>query len=72
MAKYVERFNVKERILHWFVAVSFFTLVFSGLGLYARLFHGYFNLFGGGEYGASTLLPNLSMKHFNWPGMPIW
>lgn len=49
MAKYVERFNVSERILHWFVAVSFFTLLLSGIGLYSRLFHGYFTLFGGGE-----------------------
>ncbi|MBI5657514.1 MAG: formate dehydrogenase subunit gamma [Geobacter sp.] len=49
MGNYVERFNARERILHWFVMVSFFTLLFSGLGLYSRLFHGYFNLFGGGE-----------------------
>lgn len=49
MGKYMERFNTKERVLHWFVAASFFTLVFSGLGLFSRLFHGYFDLFGGGE-----------------------
>ena len=49
MGNYVERFNTRERILHWFVVTSFFTLVFSGLGLYSRLFHAYFNLFGGGE-----------------------
>lgn len=49
MGNYVERFNARERILHWVVMLSFFTLVFSGLGLYSRLFHGYFNLFGGGE-----------------------
>ena len=48
MSKYVERFNTKERVLHWFVAASFFTLLLSGLGLYSRLFHGYFDLFGGG------------------------
>lgn len=49
MGKYVERFDTKERILHWFVAASFFTLLLSGLGLYSRLFHGYFDLFGGGQ-----------------------
>lgn len=49
MSKYVERFDTKERILHWFVAASFFTLLLSGLGLYSRLFHGYFDLFGGGQ-----------------------
>lgn len=49
MGKYVERFNTAERVLHWFVTVSFFTLLLSGLGLYSRLFHGYFDLFGGGE-----------------------
>ena len=49
MGKYVERFDTKERILHWFVAASFFTLLLSGLGLYSTLFHGYFDLFGGGH-----------------------
>jgi formate dehydrogenase subunit gamma len=49
MSKYVERFNTRERVLHWIVTVSFFTLLLSGLGLYARLFHGYFDFFGGGE-----------------------
>ena len=49
MGKYVERFNTAERVLHWFVAASFFTLLLSGLGLYAQLFHHYFDLFGGGE-----------------------
>jgi formate dehydrogenase subunit gamma len=48
MARYVERFNTAERVLHWFVAASFFTLLLSGLGLYSRLFHNYFDLFGGG------------------------
>ncbi len=48
MSKYVERFNTWERILHWFVAGSFFTLLLSGLGLYSRLFHNYFDIFGGG------------------------
>jgi formate dehydrogenase subunit gamma len=49
MSKTIERFSTWQRVLHWFVTVSFFTLVLSGLGLYARLFHGYFNLFGGGR-----------------------
>ncbi|MBF8260282.1 MAG: formate dehydrogenase (quinone-dependent) cytochrome b subunit, partial [Actinobacteria bacterium] len=49
MGNYVERFNARERILHWFVMISFFILLLSGLGLYSRLFHGYFSLFGGGE-----------------------
>ncbi len=49
MGRYVERFNTQERILHWFVAASFFTLLLSGIGLYARIFHGYFDFFGGGR-----------------------
>jgi len=49
MARYVERFNTAERVLHWFVAASFFTLLLSGLGLYSLLFHHTFDLFGGGE-----------------------
>ena len=46
---YIDRFNTYERVLHWFVTVTFFTLLLSGLGLYSRLFTGYFNLFGGGS-----------------------
>lgn len=49
MSKYIERFTTKERVLHWFVTATFFTLLLSGLGLYSRLFNGYFNLFGGGS-----------------------
>ena len=49
MPRYVERFNTAERVLHWFVAASFFTLLLSGLGLYSRLFHNVFAFFGGGE-----------------------
>lgn len=49
MSNYVERFRTSERVLHWFVTVTFFTLLLSGLGLYSRLFNGYFNVFGGGQ-----------------------
>jgi formate dehydrogenase subunit gamma len=48
MSKYIERFSTSERVLHWIVTASFFTLLLSGIGLYSRLFNGYFNLFGGG------------------------
>ena len=48
MSNYIERFPTSERVLHWVVTASFLTLLLSGLGLYARLFNGYFNLFGGG------------------------
>jgi formate dehydrogenase subunit gamma len=49
MSKYVERFNTSERVLHWFVTVTFFTQLLSGLGLYSRLFAGYQDFFGGGQ-----------------------
>ncbi|MDA8123120.1 MAG: formate dehydrogenase subunit gamma [Deltaproteobacteria bacterium] len=49
MSKYVERFNTRERVLHWFVTVTFFTQLLSGLGLFSRLFVGYLDLFGGGQ-----------------------
>lgn len=49
MSDYIERFRTSERILHWIVTCSFFTLLFTGLGLYSRLFHGYFAMFGGGH-----------------------
>ena len=49
MSNYIERFSTSERVLHWIVTASFFTLLLSGLGLYSRLFTGYFNLFGGGQ-----------------------
>ena len=48
MTNSIERFSTSERVLHWVVTASFFTLLLSGLGLYSRLFTGYFNLFGGG------------------------
>lgn len=47
--RYIDRFSTWERVLHWFVTVTFFTLLLSGLGLYSRLFTGYFNLFGNGH-----------------------
>lgn len=49
MSKYIERFSTSERVLHWIVTCSFFTLLISGLGLYSRLFNGYFSMFGGGQ-----------------------
>lgn len=49
MSNNIERFSTSERVLHWIVTASFFTLLLSGLGLYSRLFTGYFNLFGGGQ-----------------------
>jgi formate dehydrogenase subunit gamma len=50
MSEYIERFRTSERALHWFVTVAFFTLLLSGLGLYSRLFNGYFTIFGGGQH----------------------
>jgi formate dehydrogenase subunit gamma len=49
ISRYIDRFSTKERVLHWFVTLTFFTLLLSGLGLYSRLFTGYFNLFGNGH-----------------------
>ncbi len=49
MSNYIERFSTSERVLHWIVTASFFTLLLTGLGLYSTLFNGYFSLFGGGR-----------------------
>ena len=49
MSNYIERFSTSERVLHWTVTISFFTLVLTALGLYSRMFTGYFGLFGGGQ-----------------------
>lgn len=49
MSDYIERFRTSERILHWVVTCSFFTLLLTGLGLYSRPFNGFFDLFGGGQ-----------------------
>ena len=49
MSNYIERFSTSERVLHWIVSAGFFTLLLTGLGLYSRLFNGYFNMFGGGQ-----------------------
>jgi formate dehydrogenase subunit gamma len=51
MAKYVDRFNAFDRILHWTVAISFILLVLSALGLYAHTFFVYFDLFGSPQQG---------------------
>jgi formate dehydrogenase subunit gamma len=51
MAKYVDRFNATDRIIHWVVAISFFLLLLSGLGLFAHTFFGYFTLFGSPQQG---------------------
>lgn len=51
MSRYVDRFTAKERVLHWVLAISFFVLVISGLGLYAHTFFGYFDFFGGPQQG---------------------
>ena len=48
-SRYIDRFSTMERVLHWFVTLTFFSLLLSGLGLYSRLFTGYFNLFGNGS-----------------------
>jgi len=45
----IERFSTSERVLHWIVTVSFFTLVLTGLGLFSPMFKGLFSLFGGGQ-----------------------
>ena len=45
----IERFSTTERVLHWIVTVSFFTLVLTGLGLFSPMFRGFFALFGGGQ-----------------------
>ncbi len=51
MGNYVERFNTTGRVLHWVVAISFFLLLLSGVGLFAHTFFGYFNLFGSPQQG---------------------
>ncbi len=51
MAQYVNRFTTFERVLHWTVALSFFILVFTGLGLFAHSFFEYFDFFGGPRQG---------------------
>lgn len=51
MANYVDRFNTTDRVLHWLLAIAFFLLVISGLGLYAHTFFGYFDFFGSPQQG---------------------
>lgn len=47
----IDRFSTFGRVLHWTVALSFFLLIFSGIGLYAHIFFGFFHLFVGPEQG---------------------
>lgn len=51
MSNYVDRFNAFERVLHWVLAVAFFVLIISGLGLYSHAFFSNFDLFGGPQQG---------------------
>ena len=51
MSYYVKRFNAFDRVVHWILAIAFFILVISGLGLFAHTFFGYFAFFGGPEQG---------------------
>ncbi len=45
----IDRFTTWGRILHWTVAISFFILLLSGIGLFAHVFFGFFHIFGGPE-----------------------
>lgn len=51
MPNYIDRFATFDRVLHWLVAIAFFLLVLSGLGLYAHTFFGYFDFFGSPQQG---------------------
>lgn len=51
MSNYIKRFSAFDRVVHWVLAVAFFVLVFSGLGLFAHTFFSYFDFFGGPEQG---------------------
>ena len=51
MSNYVKRFSAFDRVVHWVLAVAFFVLVFSGLGLFAHTFFNYFDFFGGPQQG---------------------
>ncbi len=51
MGNYVDRFNTTDRVLHWVVAIAFFLLLLSGVGLFAHTFFGYFSLFGSPQQG---------------------
>ena len=51
MRNYIDRFTTFDRVLHWLVAITFFLLVLSALGLYAHTFFGYFDFFGTPQQG---------------------
>lgn len=51
MTNYVKRFSAFDRVVHWVLSLSFFALVFSGLGLFAHTFFNYFDFFGGPQQG---------------------
>lgn len=51
MGNYVKRFSAFDRVVHWVLAIAFFVLVTSGLGLFAHTFFRYFDFFGGPEQG---------------------
>lgn len=54
MPNYVDRFDTTDRVLHWVVAISFFLLLLSGVGLFAHTFFDYFGIFGGPQQGITA------------------
>jgi len=59
----VRRYSVKERVNHWWVAITFILLVLSGLALFHPAFFFLVNLFGGGTW-ARILHPFIGVVMF--------
>ncbi len=59
----VRRYSVKERINHWWVALTVILLVLSGLGFFHPAFFFLTNLFGGGTW-ARILHPFIGIVMF--------
>lgn len=63
MSRLLERYNDRERMNHWFIALMFVLAGLSGLAFFHPSFYFFTNLFGGGQW-ARILHPLLGVLMF--------
>ncbi|MFQ5956323.1 MAG: formate dehydrogenase subunit gamma [Candidatus Brocadiales bacterium] len=72
-AKDIERFSLRERLVHWTVALSFIYLLLSGLALYSPRLYWISSILGGGTtasvwhpYAGAVFFIALTIMFYSW------
>ena len=72
-APMIDRFNIKERFIHWMVAICFLYAALSGLAMWSRHLFWIATVLGGGEmvrelhpWGGSIFALVLGLMFRNW------